>query len=171
MGENLAVDGRLSVRTPMQWTDEASAGFSTAAPGALRRPIPDGRFGPLAVNVADQRRDPDSLLSWTERVIRRRRETPELGWGDRTLLETSHQAVLAHRCDWGERSVLAIHNLGAPPLEVSVAVGCPPESRLVDLLDDAAPAHEVGGEHIELKLPGYGYRWYRVQAQGQPAAP
>src|SRR3546814_2202472 len=62
MGENLDVDGRPSVRTPMQWTDGRNAGFSSARPSRLTRPLPDGRFGPLAVNVADQRRDPDSLL-------------------------------------------------------------------------------------------------------------
>ncbi|HVL04343.1 MAG TPA: alpha-amylase family protein, partial [Acidimicrobiales bacterium] len=45
MGENLDIEGRMSVRTPMQWTDEANAGFSAARPSKLRRPIPDGRFG------------------------------------------------------------------------------------------------------------------------------
>ena len=59
MGENLDVDGRLSVRTPMQWTDGRNAGFSSARPSRLTRPLPDGRFGPLAVNVAEQRRDPE----------------------------------------------------------------------------------------------------------------
>ena len=81
MGENLAVPGRLSVRTPMQWADERNAGFSTATPSRLARPVVEGRFGPMAVNAADQRRDPDSLLNWMERLIRRRRECPEFGWG------------------------------------------------------------------------------------------
>ena len=40
------------------------------------------RSGPQRVNVAAQRRDPDSLLNWFERLIRRRRECPELGFGD-----------------------------------------------------------------------------------------
>ena len=82
MGENLDIEGRMSVRTPMQWTDEENGGFSKARPSRLRRPVVEGRFGPLAVNVAAQRRDPESLLSWMERLIRRRRETPELGLGN-----------------------------------------------------------------------------------------
>ena len=81
MGENLEIPGRLSVRTPMQWTDERNGGFSPAAPSKLPRPLPDGDFGPMGVNVADQRRDPNSTLNWFERLIRRRRETPEFGWG------------------------------------------------------------------------------------------
>ncbi|MDQ3422602.1 MAG: alpha-amylase family protein, partial [Actinomycetota bacterium] len=88
MGENLDIPGRLSVRTPMQWTEEVNGGFSGARTSRLRRPLPTGRFGPMAGNVAEQRRDPDSLLSWMERVIRRRRETPELGWGAPTILKT-----------------------------------------------------------------------------------
>ena len=86
MGEQPTIPGRLAVRSPMQWTDDATAGFTRAKPRKLLRPLAEGRFGPLAVNVAAQRRDPDSLLNWMERVTRRRRDTPELGWGEWTVL-------------------------------------------------------------------------------------
>ena len=83
MGENLAIDERLAVRTPMQWTAGATAGFSTAPPDALCRPLPtDPRFAPEAVNVQAQRTDPESLLNWFERTIRLRKELPEIGWGE-----------------------------------------------------------------------------------------
>jgi trehalose synthase len=166
MGENLDIDGRVSVRTPMQWTDEPGGGFSTARPSRLRRPLPDGRFGPLAVNVAQQRRDPHSLLSWMERVIRRRRETPELGWGEPTILETSERAVLAHRCDWTGGTVLAVHNLSDEPCVVDIDVGCEPESTLEDLLDGEAGVITLSGRRLELQLEGYGYRWYRAIPPG-----
>ena len=64
MGEDLASTGRLAVRTPMQWTAGRNGGFSTAAPSRLCRPVVEGGFGPEHVNVADQRRDPESLLSF-----------------------------------------------------------------------------------------------------------
>ena len=82
MGENLAIEGRLAVRTPMQWTSGPAAGFTTAPATAACRPFPDGDFGPEAVNVAVQRTDPDSLLNWFERRIRLRKSAPEVAWGE-----------------------------------------------------------------------------------------
>src|SRR6188474_1864383 len=111
MGENLGIEGRMSVRSPMQWTDEPNGGFSRARPSRLIRPVTEGRFGPMAVNVAAQRRDPDSLLNWMERLIRRRRETPEIGWGAWKVLDSRLPTVLAHRNDWEGRTFVAIHNL------------------------------------------------------------
>ncbi|HSJ51024.1 MAG TPA: alpha-amylase family protein, partial [Actinomycetota bacterium] len=172
MGENLAIDGRLSVRSPMQWTDEANGGFSTARPSRLIRPVVEGRFGPLAVNVASQRRDPDSLLSWMERMIRRRRETPEIGWGTWSVLETDVPSVLAHRCDWEGRSVVAVHNLAPEPCGVRIELGeLPPDAGLHDLFAQAETWREVNAGAIDLKLEGYGYRWFRAEPSSHPTAP
>jgi trehalose synthase len=172
MGENLAIKGRLSVRSPMQWTDEPNGGFSKARPSRLLRPVVEGRFGPLAVNVATQRRDPDSLLSWMERLIRRRRETPELGWGAWTVLKTSVPSVLAHRCDWEGRSVVAVHNLGGQPCVVRVRLGDVPENaKLDDLLDERGALHEIEGGSLELKMDGYGFRWLRIHLPDQHTPP
>ena len=175
MGENLAVDGRLSVRTPMQWADERNAGFSTARPGALPRPVVEGQFGPMAVNAAAQRRDPDSLLNWMERLIRRRRECPEFGWGTPTVLDTSDDAVLAHQCEWDGNRALAVHNLGAEPRSVKIRLGRGPgdveEDRLVDLLTTTDPVHRLERGALELKLEGYGYRWFRLQRAGTNTTP
>ena len=172
MGENLSVEGRLSVRTPMQWADERNGGFSSAAPSRLRRPLVEGRFGPMAVNVADQRRDPESLLNWMERVIRRRRETPELGWGRLVLLDAGHPAVLAHRSEWEDSSVIAIHNLSPDPRTVRVDVR-PPDGHdeLTDLLDQGANVPHLDQGSLELKVDGYGYRWFRLQPAGRRTAP
>ena len=67
MGEDLSLEERLSVPTPMQWANKPNGGFSTAPPAALIRPvISDGKFGYRRVNVVDQQRVPESLLNWTE---------------------------------------------------------------------------------------------------------
>ena len=172
MGENLDVDGRLSVRTPMQWTGERNAGFSTARPSRLPRPLPDGRFGPLAVNVAGQRRDDDSLLTWMERIMRRRKETPEIGWGRMTLLDAGDDAVLAHRCDWEGTAVVAIHNLGAAPRRLTVDVGPMDDlDEVVDLLDGGQRVADVDDGSLELTIAGYGYHWFRLQDSSRTTTP
>src|SRR3954454_2971689 len=123
MGEDLALDGRMAVRVPMQWSDDANGGFSTAAKRDLVRPLVKGELGPDRINVATQRRDSDSLLNWMERLIRRRHESPEFGWGTVTLLETRAPALFAHRCDWDDRTVVAVHNLGEARVETTLHLG------------------------------------------------
>jgi trehalose synthase len=172
MGENLDIEGRMSVRTPMQWTDEENGGFSKARPSRLRRPVVEGRFGPLAVNVAAQRRDPESLLSWMERLIRRRRETPELGWGAWKVIRTNVPSVFAHRCDWEGRTVVAAHNLGEQPCVVRLQLGDVPEDgKLDDLLDERGAFQGVEDGSLELKLDGYGFRWLRITTPDQHTPP
>src|SRR5690606_3243239 len=86
MGENLALKEREAVRTPMQWSDDFQAGFSTSK--KLVNPIIDqGPYNYMQVNVEAQRRDPNSLLNWTTTMIRLRKECPEIGWGDWKIID------------------------------------------------------------------------------------
>ena len=99
-----------------------------------------------------------------ERLIRRRRETPELGWGTYTALSPREPEVLAHRCDWDDSSVVAVHNLAGH--DVTTRLPLEGDAPLVDLLgaaDLAAP--------YELELEPYGYRWYRLPSPRLPGAP
>jgi maltose alpha-D-glucosyltransferase / alpha-amylase len=82
MGDDLELEEREAVRTPMQWADEPNAGFSTAKETAVHPVIDQGVWSYRHINVAAQRRDPDSFLNWTARMIRLRKECPEIGWGD-----------------------------------------------------------------------------------------
>jgi maltose alpha-D-glucosyltransferase / alpha-amylase len=63
MGDDLSLPERECARTPMQWTERAHGGFSRAEK-VVRPVIDDDEYGYRKVNVADQRRDPDSLLNW-----------------------------------------------------------------------------------------------------------
>lgn len=169
MGEDLAAPGRMAVRTPMQWTPGPTGGFSRARPGRLiQRPTPDG-YGPDHVNVKDQRHDPDSLWTFIREVIAVRRSCPELGWGTPTVLDSGSPQVLAHRCDLDRSAVLAVHNLGANPVSVSIDVdGLDDDRELVDLLErDGLP---LGSGPLELALPGFGFRWLRLGDSGQLGA-
>jgi maltose alpha-D-glucosyltransferase/alpha-amylase len=162
MGDDLKLPERNCARTPMQWSTEPHAGF-TKSDKPILPVLSDGPYGYQHVNAAEQRRDPNSLLNWTERIIRMRKEVPEVGWGDFEVLSTRDPAVLAMRYDWRNNSVLFLHNLDAIPKEIAFSTGLRGnEARLlVNLLtEDHSRAGEDGKHH--LLLEAYGYRWYRV---------
>ena len=162
MGDDLSLPERNCARTPMQWSTEPHAGFTKSDKPAAPV-ISSGPFGFEHVNAAEQRRDPDSLLNWTERLIRMRKEVPEIGWGDFTFLTTRDPAVLAMRYDWRNNSVLFVHNLAATPREVEFETGLPGDQGklLVNLLSEDHSRANADGKHC-LLLEAYAWRWYRV---------
>jgi maltose alpha-D-glucosyltransferase/alpha-amylase len=162
MAENLAVDDRLAVRTPMQWTGDVTAGFSSAPPEAMARPFPtDERFAPSAVNARDQRTDPESLLNWFERLIRTRKEAPEIGFGALTVVPTGVPSVIVLRHDWNGRSLITAHNLGRRPRRVRLSLGEKTTGQLRDLLR-AVPPVPLRKGIASLTLGRYDYRWLRI---------
>jgi maltose alpha-D-glucosyltransferase/alpha-amylase len=162
MGENLALDERNSTRTPMQWSNEPNAGFSKASPDHLIRPVVDhDQFSYEQVNVISQRRDPKSLLNWMERAIRMRKECPEFGWGKWQIIDTGHPNVFAHRCEWKEGVVVAVHNLSKEPCTVTLKLGDDDSKHLTELLGDQT-YEQLQDASREVQLEGYGYRWFRV---------
>jgi maltose alpha-D-glucosyltransferase/alpha-amylase len=162
MGDNLSLPERNCARTPMQWSAEPHAGF-TKNKKPVAPVISDGPFGFSHVNAAHQRRDPNSLLNWTERIVRMRKEVPEIGWGDFEILNTKDPAVFAIRYDWRNNSALFVHNFAGIPREVSFRVGLPGSAgeMLVNLLSEDHSQAGRTGRHRFL-LEAYGYRWFRV---------
>jgi maltose alpha-D-glucosyltransferase/alpha-amylase len=160
MGENLRLPERECARTPMQWTSERHGGFSRARQ-VVRPAIRDAVFGYETVNVADQRRDPQSLLNWTERMIRMRRECPEISWGSFTVLRTNEPQVLAIRYDWRETSLVTLHNFAGRTHKLKLKVASERDGLLVDVFADRHSRAQNDGLH-RITLEPYGWRWYRV---------
>jgi maltose alpha-D-glucosyltransferase/alpha-amylase len=166
MGDDLDLKERECARTPMQWSNEPQGGFTKSAKPVCPV-ISGGAYGYEHVNAAIQRRDPNSMLNWTERIIRMRKEVPEVGCGDYAIIPSRNPAVLIVRYDWRNNSVLFVHNFDSKPHEVSYAVGLDGERAedsklLVNLLsEEHSRADRKTGKH-RLVIEGYGYRWYRV---------
>jgi maltose alpha-D-glucosyltransferase / alpha-amylase len=161
MGDNLKLPERNCARTPMQWSTEPNAGFTKSEKPVLPV-ISDGPYSFQHVNVADQRRDPNSLLNWMERIIRMRKEVPEIGWGDFSFVSTGTPKVLAMRYDWRNNAVLCVHNLSGEPREVRLSIDADEEKCvLANLLSGDHSESDASGKHHMLLEP-YGYRWFRV---------
>ena len=158
MGDDLSLPERNCARTPMQWSNEPHGGFTTSDRPVVPV-ISGGPYGYEHINAAIQRRHPDSPLNWTERIIRMRKEVPEIGWGDFTVIPAGDPAVLVMRYDWRNNSVLFVHNLDGKPREVEFSAGlkgCWRSSSSVTPI--TAPRMSAGN----CAPRGYGYRWYRV---------
>ncbi len=150
MGDNVFLGDRNGVRTPMQWTGDRNAGFSTADIHALYSPVvADPVYGYQAVNVEAQQRIPGSLLNWTKRIIRVRRAYPVFGRGSLEFLAPDNRRVIAYLREHEGVTLLCVANLsrfaqyveldlkrfdGRVPVELIGRVHFPPIGELPYLL-------------------------------------
>jgi maltose alpha-D-glucosyltransferase / alpha-amylase len=160
IGDDLSLPERECARTPMQWTPERHGGFSRGKQ-VVRPVISDEEYGYHRVNVADQRRDQSSLLNWTVRVIRSRRECPEISWGTYEILETGAAEILAMSYSWRSTGLLTLHNFCDEQRTARLELGNDGKL-LVDIFDHDS-RESSDGTH-EITLNPYGYRWLRVGA-------
>ncbi|HVL71304.1 MAG TPA: alpha-amylase family protein [Beijerinckiaceae bacterium] len=161
MGDELSLKGRDAVRTPMQWDGDPNAGFSTAPPDRLVRPVVrEGDYAYETVNVAAQRDRPDSLLEHVERVVRARRSCPEVGWGDATILPCDEDSVLALRYDWRGNTVVLLHNLA----DREVSVPTDGDGKLIPLCS-SEDIDEPLAAGAYLRLGPYGFAWLRARGE------
>jgi alpha-amylase len=124
-----------NIRTPMQWSDEEVAGF-TSASGAWKAPQRDH----LEVNVAAQTDDPDSLLSHYRRLIHARNQHEALRVGDWQEVQVQDEHVYAFLRHSDEETLLVLINLGGDPIsEYSLGLESSPlsEGRASEVLTGA----------------------------------
>ena len=159
MGDDLALPERNAARTAMQWSKARHGGFTTSA-RKKANVIDRGPYGYREVNAESQRRDPESMLNWTERIIRMRKECPEIGWGDFDLLATGSDSVLGLRYCFRDRMLITLHNLSGKQIEVTLDAQSP-QATLVNLLSNEHSKPAPHHKHRIVMEP-YGYRWYRV---------
>ncbi|MDQ1519119.1 MAG: maltose alpha-D-glucosyltransferase / alpha-amylase, partial [Actinomycetota bacterium] len=96
MGDNVYLGDRDGVRTPMQWSADRNAGFSTCNPQRLFLPaVIDPEYHYETVNVEAQLDNPDSLLWWVRRLIALRKRHRVFGRGSVELLTPDNHRVLA----------------------------------------------------------------------------
>jgi maltose alpha-D-glucosyltransferase/alpha-amylase len=145
----------------MQWSDTNNAGFSTASADELVRPVlNDGPHSYERVNVTDQRRGPESLLVWFERMLHTRSECAEIGVGDHQVLPVEPKHVFAHRVQAPNGVVVFVHNLADQPARVCLPEQPDEDNQPVEVFSD----REYDDPDLrDLEVDGYGYRWIRLR--------
>ncbi|MFE9745479.1 maltose alpha-D-glucosyltransferase [Saccharothrix saharensis] len=176
MGDNIWLGDRDAVRTPMQWTPDRNAGFSSCDPGRIYLPvIMDPVYGYQGLNVEAQLNNQSSLLHWTRRMIEVRKQHHAFAEGDFTDLGGSNPSVLAYRRRWlrpdgHEDVVLCVNNLSRFPQPVELDLSEHHGSRPVELTGGVV-FPTVGDLPYLLTLPGHGFYWFQLVEAGDDSEP
>jgi len=121
MGDNIWLEDRNGLRTPMQWDNSLNAGFSSALPEKLYAPvISDDNYGYAQVNVAAQRADPNSLLNRVRRMLAIRKQHLAFGWGTFDWEDTGNNTIAAYRRKTEEEALLIFNNLSDQTISLSL---------------------------------------------------
>ncbi len=167
MGDNIHLGDRNGVRTPMQWSADRNAGFSSASPERLYTPvITEAPYGYQTLNVEAQRASASSLLRWTRRLVATRKRTKAFGRGGLRFLEPDNQRVLAFLREHEGETILVVANL-ADTVEPAVLALAPFAGRVPTEMFDGARLPRIGPEPYLLTLAPYAFYWLRLD---DPAA-
>jgi maltose alpha-D-glucosyltransferase / alpha-amylase len=163
MGDNIFLDDRNSVRTPMQWTSDLNAGFSRCDPARLYLPANmDPVYGYQAVNVAAQSRSLSSLLSAMKRLITVRKSVQAFGRGSMMFIRSENRSVLAYVRRYHDEVVLCVANLSrsaqAAEIDLTLWRGWVPHEMLGRTLFPRIP----DGPYT-INLTPYGFFWFQLR--------
>ncbi|OKL53598.1 maltose alpha-D-glucosyltransferase [Bowdeniella nasicola] len=164
MGDNIWLPDRDSVRTPMQWTPDRNAGFSTADPGKLYLPVVQSLVHHYSgVNVEAQLATPTSLLHWMRGMLEIRRAHPVFGNGDFEMLEANHRAVLTYLRSNDDETILCVANLANTSRSATIQLPDHADWVAKDIFGGAAfPAVSADGT-LAITLGARDFFWLALQ--------
>jgi trehalose-6-phosphate hydrolase len=132
----LAVHSRDPARTPLQWSDEAGAGF-IANEGSLKNAEKNNAVTEKQtktgtwisensnynrINVQSQVADESSIFSHYKKLIALRKQLDVVAYGDIMPLEQNHPSVFAYKRTYKDETLVVINNFYAKPTIVHVDV-------------------------------------------------
>ena len=162
MGDNIYLGDRDGVRTPMQWSPDRNAGFSTADFAQLYLPpLMDPVYGYQAVNVEAGMRNPSSFLHWMKRMLEVRKQHEVFGIGSFEVVGLENPSVLAYVRTYEEDVVLCVCNLSklSQPAELPLQKW---EGALPIELMGRVPFPRIGELPYFITLPPYGFYWFEL---------
>ncbi|MGA8617337.1 MAG: alpha-glucosidase [Candidatus Sulfotelmatobacter sp.] len=106
--------GRDGERTPMQWNSSTNAGFSESTPWL---PVPPAY---KTHNVADESKDPDSVLEFYKQVLKLRHTNKALLEGNYTAINENDANVLSYLRMYKDQGVVVALNMTNMPQKVTL---------------------------------------------------
>ncbi len=168
MGDNFFLGDRNGVRTPMQWSPDRNAGFSSCNPQQLYLPlIIDHEYHYEAINVETSRRNPYSLLWWMKRLIAMRQQNQVFARGTLRFLLPENPKVLAYLRSYRGESILVVANLSRFSQFVELDLGEFRGSTPIELFGQSA-FPRIGEWPYLLTLGPHGFYWFAIQKPAEP---
>ncbi|HSU51347.1 MAG TPA: alpha-glucosidase C-terminal domain-containing protein, partial [Segetibacter sp.] len=164
MGDNFYLGDRDGVRTPMQWSPDRNAGFSTANPQKLYLPvILDPGYNYESINVEMQRSNTSSLFWFMKRMISMRKKFKSFGRGDLKFMQVPNPKVLAFTRTYKDETLFIIVNLSkysqAAEVDLSAFIGHVPievfSKNRFPVIKEDVPYFFTLGSHA--------YEWFILQ--------
>ena len=163
MGDNVYLGDRNGVRTPMQWSYDRNAGFSTADNEQLYSPVvTNPNYHYESVNVESELRSGSSLLNWMKKMLRVRKNYSELlGRGGIRFIDQKNRRVLTYVREYKDQRMLCIFNLSRRPTYVELDL---PEFRGLKPLEaiTKSPFPRIGDLPYFFTLPPRGFFWLNL---------
>jgi maltose alpha-D-glucosyltransferase/alpha-amylase len=170
MGDNIYLNDRDGVRTPMQWSVDRNGGFSRANPARLfLAPIMDPVYGYASVNVEAQSSSPSSLINWLRKLIAVRQGHHVFGRGTLEFLMPANRKVIAYVRAYGDESVLCVANLSRVPQQAALDLSAYRGRVPVEMIG-WSPFATIGDDRYVITLPGHGFFWFLLSESAQAPA-
>ena len=169
MGDNIWLPDRDAVRTPMQWTPDRNAGFSTADPGKLYLPLIQSLVHNYQhANVEAQWAQPTSLLHWVHGMLKVRRQHPAFGTGTFVPLEADNESVLAFLRVTPDETLLCVTNLASTARSAKISLPGYAGAQLTDVFG-GSPLGSTGAEgEVVVTLGSRDFYWLSVARAEEP---
>ena len=171
MGDNIYLNDRDGVRTPMQWSMDRNGGFSRANPARMYcPPIMDTVYGYAGVNVEAQSSSPSSLINWLRRLIAVRQGYKVFGRGSLSFLMPANRKIMAYVRTYGDEVVLCVANLSRAPQQTSLDLAAYAGRVPVEMFGWSA-FQPIGEERYSITLPGHAFFWFLLSETAKSPAP
>lgn len=158
--EMIYARSRDNARTLMQWDDSPNAGFTTGTPWIKVNP------NYTTINVAEARRDPDSIFAYYQRLIRLRKTHPIIVYGSYELIDDGDERIYAFTRTLDRQRLLVILNFSADTTAFSFPSGLSLDNARLLIANYPAEASESPGR---LLLRSYEARVYLLDETGASA--
>jgi maltose alpha-D-glucosyltransferase/alpha-amylase len=170
MGDNIYLNDRDGVRTPMQWSVDRNGGFSRANPARLYlAPIMDPVYGFQSVNVEAQSASPSSLINWLRKLIAVRQGYRVFGRGTLKFIMPANRKVIAYVREYEDEIVVCVANLSRVPQQAALDLSAYRGRVPVEMIG-WSPFATIADERYVITLPGHGFFWFLLSETAQAPA-